>query len=72
MSKYYALLINFKIVILSPYEHHSNLLPWRELGAEIDYANDANDASIDLKDLENKLKDYHRRYPRRIKIGTFN
>jgi hypothetical protein len=46
-------------------------LPWRELGAKIEYANDANNASIDLEDLEKKLKDYHKRYPNRLKIGTF-
>ena len=41
------------------------------MGAEIEYANDANDESIDLKDLEIKLKGFHKRYSHRLKIGTF-
>lgn len=24
-----------QIVFVGPFEHHSNLLPWRELGAEV-------------------------------------
>lgn len=56
-------------MIVSPYEHHSNLLPWRELGSDIIYANDGVKTSIDLVDLENKLKKYQN--DRRVKIGTF-
>ena len=24
-----------KVVFVSPFEHHSNLLPWRDIGAEV-------------------------------------
>ena len=55
--------------MVSPYEHHSNLLPWRETDAEIIYANDGSKTSIDLVDLENKLKFYQT--DRRLKIAAF-
>lgn len=29
----------FKIIFAGPFEHHSNLLPWREIGAEVCYLN---------------------------------
>lgn len=54
---------------MSPYEHHSNLLPWRQLNAEIVYVNDADDSSIDFDDLEQKLKKYKNQ--NRLKIGSF-
>ena len=57
------------VVVVSPYEHHSNLLPWREKGAEIIYAIDSNDSSIDLVDLETKLSQYGQ--SKRLKIGSF-
>jgi selenocysteine lyase/cysteine desulfurase len=57
------------LILVSPYEHHSNLLPWRETGSEIIYANDGLKTSIDLIDLENKLKYYQN--DRRLKIATF-
>lgn len=57
------------LILVSPYEHHSNLLPWRETGSEIIYANDGLKTSLDLIDLENKLKYYQN--DRRLKIATF-
>ena len=54
---------------MSPYEHHSNLLPCREIGSEIMYANDGAKSSIDLVDLEKKLKKFQN--DRRLKIGSF-
>lgn len=27
--------ISLKVVVVSPFEHHSNLLPWRETRAEV-------------------------------------
>lgn len=57
-------------MIVSPYEHHSNLLPWREIGSEIIYANDDAAQAIDLNDLENKLRKYTN--DRRPKIATFS
>ena len=39
----------------SLYEHHSNLLPWRESGAEVVLIDELDDGTIDLKQLESKL-----------------
>ncbi|KAG7356486.1 aminotransferase [Nitzschia inconspicua] len=57
------------LVILGPFEHHSNMLPWRELGTvdieTVAYQN----GTIDLKDLERILKRHEKRNS--IKIGSF-
>ena len=58
-----------KLVILSPYEHHSNILPWRETNAKIIYATDSLNSSIDLDNLEKILISY--KDDKRVKIGTF-
>ena len=42
-------------VLVGPYEHHSNLLPWRESGAEVIEIAEASEGGIDLADLEEKL-----------------
>lgn len=57
------------MVVLSPYEHHSNILPWREINAEIIHATDCFDSSIDLDCLEKILISY--KNDKRIKIGSF-
>jgi len=31
----YLYLDIFQVVFVSPYEHHSNLLPWMEIGAKV-------------------------------------
>ncbi|MFV0490371.1 MAG: aminotransferase class V-fold PLP-dependent enzyme [Pseudorhodobacter sp.] len=43
------------VVLLGPYEHHSNLLPWRESGAEIQQISEAPDGGPDLGELEAAL-----------------
>ncbi|MCZ4353982.1 aminotransferase class V-fold PLP-dependent enzyme [Roseovarius aestuarii] len=43
-------------VIHGPYEHHSNILPWRESGAEIRVARPGADGGVDLAHLEELLK----------------
>lgn len=44
-------------VIIGPYEHHSNILPWRESGAEvIEIAEDAS-GGPDLQSLQSTLQD---------------
>jgi selenocysteine lyase/cysteine desulfurase len=45
------------VVFVSPFEHHSNLLPWREAeGCEVVVINALPDSfEMDLSDLENKL-----------------
>ena len=44
-------------VILGPYEHHSNILPWRESGAEIIELDEAPGGGPDLEQLEHVLVD---------------
>ena len=58
-----------KLVILSPYEHHSNILPWRETCAQIIYAKDCLNSAIDLDFLEKILNSY--KNDKRVKIGSF-
>ena len=43
------------VVFVSRQEHHSNLLPWREIGAEIVFISETETGTIDLGDLEQKL-----------------
>ncbi|CUI84449.1 aminotransferase class V-fold PLP-dependent enzyme [Cognatishimia activa] len=38
-------------VLVGPYEHHSNLLPWRESGAEVIEIAEATEGGVDLDDL---------------------
>jgi selenocysteine lyase/cysteine desulfurase len=63
------------VIFIGPYEHHSNILPWRELnnrGFKVLIVNIEEDFSgrcgIHLKQLEDKLK-YHKNVP--LKIGSF-
>ena len=44
-------------IFLGPYEHHSNLLPWRECGAEVIEIPEANAGGPDPKLLERALTD---------------
>jgi selenocysteine lyase/cysteine desulfurase len=39
-------------VILGPYEHHSNILPWRESGAEVVQIQEASGGGPNLEELE--------------------
>ena len=43
------------LVIIGPYEHHSNILPWRESGAEVLEIKEAEQGGPDLTDLESAL-----------------
>lgn len=43
-------------VIMGPYEHHSNILPWRESGAEVIEIEEAADGGPDLVQLEAALR----------------
>jgi len=46
-----------RIVILTgPYEHHSNILPWRETGAEVTEIAEAPGGGVDMNDLERALQ----------------
>jgi selenocysteine lyase/cysteine desulfurase len=42
-------------VIIGPYEHHSNILPWRESGADIVELGEAADGGPDLTELDAAL-----------------
>ncbi|MEX0971137.1 MAG: aminotransferase class V-fold PLP-dependent enzyme [Paracoccaceae bacterium] len=43
------------VVLVGPYEHHSNLLPWRDSGAEMVEVAEASGGGIDQDDLERAL-----------------
>jgi len=45
------------LVISTLMEHHSNLLPWRKLGCQVEFAAvDGRDGTLDLKDLEDRIR----------------
>ena len=57
------------IVFVSIYEHHSNLLPWRESGADVEFIDVDDTGMLNLSSLEEKLiKSSSRKY----KIGAFS
>ncbi len=59
------------IIFVSPFEHHSNLLPWIELkGAEVIRIKENAYGELDLVDLESKLVHYF--ISQRTLIGAFN
>lgn len=57
------------IVFTSSYEHHSNLLPWRESNADVITIKYNHITGVCLNDLKEKLQLYH---DRKVKIGTFS
>ncbi|KAL3728941.1 hypothetical protein ACJRO7_033519 [Eucalyptus globulus] len=46
------------VVLVGPYEHHSNPLSWRQSLAEVIEIRLDKDGSIDMEDLRQKLKSY--------------
>mmetsp|Transcript_16178 Transcript_16178/g.24424 ORF Transcript_16178/g.24424 Transcript_16178/m.24424 type:complete len:1204 (-) Transcript_16178:222-3833(-) len=59
------------VVFVGPYEHHSNLLPWRESGCEIVMVPECpKTCTVDVKALEGFLKESQ--YSNRLKMGTFS
>ena len=52
-------------VVIGPYEHHSNILPWRESGAEVIEIDESKEGGPDLDELSAVLAD-SRRAPRVI------
>jgi selenocysteine lyase/cysteine desulfurase len=57
-------------VFVGPYEHHSNLIPWRESGCEIVMIPECVESqNVDLKYLEGVLQ--HPKFANRVKMGTF-
>lgn len=43
-------------ILIGPYEHHSNELPWRELGVDVIRITESKEGDVCLKDLEQQLK----------------
>lgn len=61
---------NAPVVFVGPYEHHSNILVWRESLAELVEIKLNDEGYLDLKDLESKVSDS--KYANRLKIGSFS
>ncbi|MBK9518041.1 MAG: aminotransferase class V-fold PLP-dependent enzyme [Anaeromyxobacter sp.] len=57
------------VVLVSPYEHHSNELPWLESVAEVVEVALGADGRLDLDDLEAKARAFA---GRPLKVGTFS
>ncbi|WP_371207488.1 aminotransferase class V-fold PLP-dependent enzyme [Komagataeibacter sp. SM21] len=57
------------VVFLGPYEHHSNILPWRESGADIMVIDEAPEGGPDLDHLERALAATD---PDALRIGAFS
>ena len=55
-------------VFITPYEHHSTLIPWRESGVQLITIKEDKLGNMDLNDLEKQLK----KSKRSLKIGCFN
>ncbi|XP_022086161.1 uncharacterized protein LOC110976840 [Acanthaster planci] len=47
------------VVFVGPFEHHSNLLPWREIGAKVVRIPEDADGLVDTNCLEAELKKWH-------------
>ncbi len=46
------------VVFVGPFEHHSNLLPWKEVGAETVRLQENQFGEVDMEDLRDKLEHY--------------
>jgi selenocysteine lyase/cysteine desulfurase len=57
------------LILTGPYEHHSNILPWRESGAKVLSVRESLDGGVDLLHLEELLKKHS---STTLKIGTFS
>ncbi|WP_417667871.1 aminotransferase class V-fold PLP-dependent enzyme [Roseibium sp.] len=57
------------LVLIGPYEHHSNILPWRESGAEVIAVPEGPDGGPDLRLLEIILKNTR---DRPFVVGSFS
>jgi selenocysteine lyase/cysteine desulfurase len=42
-------------VYLTPYEHHSNILPWVAYGCKINFINSDNNSNLNLESFKQKL-----------------
>lgn len=60
------------IVLLGPYEHHSNLLPWREAGGVLHFASESPQGGVDIAALEKQVEALAKAHPHATKIGAFS
>jgi len=58
------------VVFIGPFEHHSNVVSWRECFAEVVEIELGKDGLLDTADLERKLE--NEKYEKRLKIGSFS
>jgi len=58
------------VIFIGPYEHHSNILIWKEGIAELVEIGLRQDGSLDLDELKRKVSDS--KYKDRLKIGSFS
>ncbi|XP_787676.3 uncharacterized protein LOC582639 [Strongylocentrotus purpuratus] len=58
------------VVFVGPYEHHSNLLPWKETGAKVIRIRDNSRGLIDMVALEESLEKHQKKD--RFLIGCFS
>ena len=58
------------VIFVGPFEHHSNILPWKELRAEVIRLPEDEYGEVDMKFLEEKLKHYSK--TGRQLIGALN
>lgn len=59
----------FPVVFIGPYEHHSNILPWRESRAKVVEIPEAPEGGVDLAALEEALAEHA---TSDLKIGAFS
>ncbi|MGR3616420.1 MAG: aminotransferase class V-fold PLP-dependent enzyme [Paracoccaceae bacterium] len=57
------------VVFIGPYEHHSNILPWRESKATVVEIPEASEGGIDLNALKAALEEYS---DSDLKVGSFS
>nr|WP_216665492.1 aminotransferase class V-fold PLP-dependent enzyme [Pseudoruegeria sp. HB172150] len=57
------------VVFIGPYEHHSNILPWRESGAEVIEIGEAPEGGPNMAELQDALQ---RTAGRTLRIGAFS
>jgi len=69
LTQYYTHEKAFPVVFIGPYEHHSNILPWREGPFELVETPLGSDGNVNMEELEAQLKKYHKKKPL---IGSFS
>jgi selenocysteine lyase/cysteine desulfurase len=57
------------VILVGPYEHHSNLLPWRESGAQVLEIREAEEGGVALEHLEEQLIKHTKHT---LVVGTFS